>query len=67
MNRHWTFCTQDDEAIRTIPIDEILTAKVGSEENSDSRENLFMVATTDKIYYVQVKLDNSSSLYLRLF
>lgn len=58
---------KDDEAIRTIPIDEILTAKVGSEENSDSRENLFMVATTDKIYYVQVDSSEEMSSWVSNF
>jgi hypothetical protein len=53
---------KDEDAIRTIPLHEILTAKVGSEGNSDDRENLFMVVTTDKISYIQVEtLDELNS------
>lgn len=60
---------KDDEAIRTIPIDEILTIKVGSEENGDhdNRENLFMVVTTDKMYYVQVDSSDEMSSWVSSF
>nr|XP_026693782.1 pleckstrin homology domain-containing family A member 1 isoform X1 [Ciona intestinalis] len=47
---------QDKEPIRSIPINEILAAR--AEDEMKPRDNLLLLATTDKIYYIQAETED---------
>ncbi|XP_078485492.1 pleckstrin homology domain-containing family A member 1 isoform X2 [Ciona intestinalis] len=47
---------QDKDPIRSIPINEILAAR--AEDEMKPRDNLLLLATTDKIYYIQAETED---------
>lgn len=53
-NSCFTFFSQDKDPIRTVPVSAILTAKRDTSILAEYRDNLFMVATTERKYYIQV-------------
>nr|CAB3264937.1 pleckstrin homology domain-containing family A member 1 [Phallusia mammillata] len=57
----------DKEAIRTIPINEVLAAKEETGDSSKQRDNLLLVATTDKIYYMQTDTPEEMDSWIKAF
>ncbi|XP_076813040.1 pleckstrin homology domain-containing family A member 1-like isoform X2 [Clavelina lepadiformis] len=57
----------DKEPLRTIPISEILTARADDGEASKLRDNLLLIATTDKIYYMQADSPDDMTSWIDAF
>nr|XP_039262641.1 pleckstrin homology domain-containing family A member 1-like [Styela clava] len=58
----------DRDPIRTIPLSDILAAKVDSNiPSSFNKDNLFMVVTTERIYYIQADNQQEMESWVKAF